>query len=44
MFPLKPMKLPPIEEKMFDGVTTVTSSSMGFTADPERGGTNEYEF
>ena len=30
--------------KMFDGVTTVTSSSMGFTADPEWGGTNEYEF
>ena len=29
---------------MFDGVTTVTSSSMGFTADPEWGGTNEYEF
>jgi hypothetical protein len=42
--PIKVNEITSYRGKMFDGVTTVTSSSMGFTADPEWGGTNEYEF
>ena len=42
--PIKANEITSYRGKMFDGVTTVTSSSMGFTADPEWGGTNEYEF
>ena len=42
--PIKVNEITSYRGKMFDGVTTVTSSSVGFTADPDWGGTNEYAF
>jgi hypothetical protein len=42
--PIKANEITSYRGKLFDGVTTVTSSSLGFTIIPEWGGTNEYEF
>ena len=42
--PIRTNEITSFTGKLFDGVTTVTSSSMGFTADPEWGGTNSYTF
>ena len=42
--PIRTNEITSFTGKLFDGVTTVTSSSLGFTADPEWGGSNEYTF